>query len=373
MKNSTILRTFLSVSITFFLILGCTETKDLLPSSSVDENLINYSSERISSTDFTNLIKKNVDNANQKTDIEIVKGIVHFKNFKVYDEFMTNFKLSKTKFLEAFKTFESKEVKYNQLLKKVNVVESEMQLRDLLKEYTSEIEIIDDRVIAKGGATPFDFLLSSVEKPLFYVGNIIYMYNSSGQYIIVDGDLGSVEKIGRGEQSLKNVIANNYGKLSTKNIRTTNASCTDMYGFWKRPDKDRRGTSTCKIYPNWAPTGGTISGEPEFKVRWQIDAEGYVEKKYWFIWMGYPSNNELVISYKANAIFNGSIIGSFEPYYSEFASGYRIYNTELLYTGINGLFIPQSQLPLLSSSLEERSGHLFNWELGGAAVFYRCN
>lgn len=354
---------------------SCTEKESLSPEvPNLVDNSINYSIAFISASELSKIIKNNINNASQEEDYMIVDNVVRFKNYEKFDHFTTNLEASKKVFAKSFANFQSKESKFNNFIEEADKAKDENSFRIILDIFSDDIEIVDDRVLIND-ETPFDFIISSVQKPYFYVGNIIYMYYQGNQYIIADGNLNTVEKIKKGEKTLKNVIKSSYQVNSIKNARSTSATCGFMSGFFQisHNNGNRRGNSSCEVGYQVTATGGTINGEPEMKVLWRVYTRGQVEKKLWFLWIGFNSNNELLVNYKANAVFNGSIVESYEPNFSEFNNNYFISHTALISPGPAGFYIPQSQISLISANLEQRSGRLINWELAGAAVIYRCN
>lgn len=352
------------------------DTENIITRSYLDQNtkILKDESVNNSQENTISVINKNIDDKEQLEDLQVVSNVVRFKNYQSFDAFLTDFENSKNKFIKKFSEFESKENIYRQFLFELDKVEDNRDLNILLAKYEKEIEIIDNKVDLRD-RSDFDFLFSSASKPYFFVGKMIYVFLQNKQYVIIDGDIKTLEKLLNGEILSKNVNSHSFSNHSNPNLRTTNSTCSYLSGFFQisHNNGNRRGNAFCQIGGVWQFTGGTINGEPELKVHWSMKTRGQVEKKVLGFWFGFNSSNELLVHHKGNAIFNGSIMDSYEPNFTVNNYHWYIENLTFISPGPSGFFIPQSQLNLVSASLEERTGRLINPELAGATVRYLCN
>lgn len=268
------------------------------------------------SVDFDkDLLQKNVEDKSMKNDIEIIDGITHFKNNKVFLDFFENDAKKLRLFQNTFKNqFAVKNEIVSNIENDLNSAQNANDIDRIVAKYPEYLKIQDSTVVFIGKSI-FYPLLTHPSKNYFYVGKMIHLIEENSSYIIVDGDLNKISKIKNKEKNQKNVFEfENKVKMSKKgkpNASAINASDFNLYGrAYNYSNNNKRGCVGLRLERIQTATGQNNSnGQPTFYVKFSSINNGYAERKFIF-WGIVQSYKTLVPNFKFTSYLNGVLVAS---------------------------------------------------------------
>lgn len=313
------------------------------------------------------LLVTNLENKNMDKDIDIIKGIIYFKNQSAFDKYDNNISALKNE-IKLLKSpqFEKKELQIKEIREAIENSKSIEETKNIIEKYSNFLEFSDSTIYFKN-RNGFDYLFSDYNSNYFFVGNMIHLFEKEYNYVIIDGDLEKVKKIKDKNINIENVFSFKVPKVNNNKAKI-NAYTTDVDDFiaYRRQsnpyDSGKRGTVGIYINSYREPFGTNAQGIQVFKCRWYTFEQGYAERRTFGVW--FTVNSNLVLN--SNGYFGVTSPSIGNVAYGSYSNVISGYDNELNYSSnyiypqnSNGgaLFLTQNQINSLSYYVFNTSGY----------------
>lgn len=342
---------------------SCQKGEDLILDDSTSKTQKGFDAKLVSK------YQSNYTDENIKSDYTVIDGTIHFKNQESFKKVMNNLDEFK-KDIKEYKNFISSEEYLRNLMTSLAKSKTVSQRNEIFQQNLDYLVDIDGIIAPKKNCfvTPFTDKNGS-----YFIGKVIILLNADSQFIIYDGDKNKISSIKSG------VIPNGVvQKISTNSPRAKmSRSCGFLSGE----------LTTGNYIARVSVDGGTFvspfpnnDGKFDSFVYVSTSANSWLKVPLYsqfgtILFITYenaPTNNNLLINYKASLIIFGTVVNSTEPNFMISTFDSHVYNWQVFGTRsvtqdeINNT---QGQINVV---IEERGGYYSNGNVNGNAV-YRCN
>jgi hypothetical protein len=338
--------------------------------SSLDEDLNSNSNFNQSKNSKINvrfdkeLLKTNLENLRMKEDIDIIDGIIYFKNQQVFDKYSNNISSLKNEIKELKSPqFEKKEKQFKEIQGALENSKSFEQIKNNIDKY-SDFLVISDSTIYFKKRKSFDYLFSDYNSNYFFIGNMIHLFEDDEIFLIIDGDLEKVKKIKSKNINVENVFSFKTPKRINSKAKTNLSTIpiSDFLAFRRQSnpyDSGKRGTVGILIEgPVTTPNGTNGQGIPVFRCSWNAVEQGYAERRTAGFW--FTVNSNLILN--SNGYF-GVTSSTGNVAYGNYSNGPASgYDNELNYV-TNQIYSQNSNggvLSLTQTEINNLSYYVFN-------------
>ncbi len=360
---------FLSVLFSVFVFSCAKENLGTLEDISNNSSFSQNRNSKINVSFDKELLKTNLENLHMNKDLDVIDGIVYFKNYEAFDKYNNNINSLKSAIRELKSPqFVKKEKQIKEILESLENFKSLDQMNKTIDKYSDFLEIADSTIYLKKRKS-FDYLFSDYNSNYFFIGNMIHLFEDNHDFLIIDGDIEKVKKIKNKNSNIENVFSFNTPKsVNSKakvNLNTTPIS--DFFASRRQTnpfDSGKRGTVGILIEgPVKNPMGLNAQGIPIFSCSWKAFEQGYAERRTFGVWFTVPSN----ITLNSNGYFGvtsptfGNVAnttysnGPASTYYHEL----HYYTNQIYSVNGNGgvLALTQDQINSLSHYVFNSSGY----------------
>lgn len=265
--------------------------------------------------------------------------------------------------------FDSKEKKYIEMNEACEKLTSREEFNELLKKYSNSVELVGDE-IEIADKTIYDRFIPDIDRPYFYIGEMIQIYKNGEQITIMDGDLNKVQPVLSGEKDLLSVARARISGSHSK-FRAINASCQYMEASFTTHN-NYKGISWANSYSVGNVTGLVINGKYQYRMYVSTNTGGQVRKKTFGIWHNKNTDKTVYRNHTINAYLDGvQVINEPQDAVSTINGSYenRVFTDE---ESSPLIYLLEDELDRYTVSLTEGTGRLSSSSLSGASVWYKC-
>jgi hypothetical protein len=362
------------VTITVF---SCQEAEFV---KSTKSDILANASSRSTSKVTQDLINRNLNNIEQKEELEVKNGIFRFKNPSAFLDFFKEIDKNKKEFDSRFKKeFLVNENRINNIRKEFETAKTESEISNILLKNQDYIYLKDSTVNIIN-STPYDFLFTEPAKNYFFIGKMIYLMEKDATYLIIDGDEEKIAKCKKKIGIIENVIVNSKEQSKNKKAKPQYTIPISEFIISGRVlnGNIRRGTAGVKISgPEYVAFGTNANGQPVFSVKYLMQTQGYPERRTLGIWFNVNSLLSLSVNYNSRILFNGTQVGSNQSMAKPKLVGpftnSEINHYEFMYgvTPTGGVFlVTQAQQSQISATVTSNGGFFNTGQVPGVNILY---
>lgn len=334
-----------------FFVASCEKNHEL---SSLDElsSLAELNTSNLEYLEGYVSFEKNYYSEEQKEDIEVVNGIIHFKSLDVFQKIAFNNEyLASKEYLKISALFDSKVNKYDRFLGESEKLTSKEEALRLIKKYNNSVELNHDDIDIADKSI-YDNFIPSTEQPYFYIGDVINLYKNGKEFVIIDGDESKIERILNGNESLNNVAVVEI-KTNSKKLRSTSSRCQNLYG--ELYHGNLVGYSKCDGTIRQTPVG-VVNGQYRYRMSAVTFTTVNVKiKRFGLLW-AYGTDKRLNVNHTLYMYVDGVQV-MFQPYQQTW-DNYNITDKKAAisdateFTPISTIYLFENELSRLTINIE---------------------